>query len=366
MQGKQNSVNLQNSRNTEHEKCEIENMLETPVIHMVSAHAEGEVGKVITDGVPPPPGDTLWEQRDWLASDGGLRDLLLHEPRGGVFTHVNLLVPPIDSRASAGFLIMEPVHTPPMSGSNAICVATVCLEHGLVPMSEPFTEFFLEAPAGIVPVRASCADGSVRSVEISNVPSFADRLGAPLEMTGHPTVSVDTAYGGDSFVLVNAADLGFTLSPDEGRDIADAGAKLTAAANEQLGFSHPEQSWSNISFCQFTSPLRRNGSVLEGVNAVVIDPGRIDRSPCGTGCSARMAVMHARGELSEGDGYIGRSIIGGRFECRITGITSVGGRTAVQSSICGRAWITGTHQVMCDPTDPWPRGYRVADTWPPV
>ncbi len=332
-------------------------------IEMVSAHAEGEVGNVITGGVAPPPGETLWDQRDWLASDGALRDLVLHEPRGGVFTHVNLLVPPNHPDAAMGFLIMEPVHTPPMSGSNATCVATVCLETGLVPMTEPETRFFLEAPAGLVPVRAFCRDGKAESVELTNVPSFVDRLGAALEVPGVGTLTVDTAFGGDSFVLVEASAVGLALTPEEGREIADLGARITAAANEQIGFSHPTQPWSHISFCQFTLPVDWSG-VPEGKSAVVIDPGKIDRSPCGTGCSARMAVMAAQGELRAGDRYVGRSIIGGRFDCRIERATTVGDRAAIVPILRGRAWITGRHALVCDPTDPWPRGYKVGDTWP--
>jgi proline racemase len=334
------------------------------LIQMVSAHAEGEVGNVITGGVAPPPGATLWAQRDWLAADGRLRDLMLNEPRGGVFTHVNLLVPPRHPDAAMGFLIMEPEHTPPMSGSNSICVATVCLETGLIPMTEPETVFQLEAPAGLVPVRAFCRNGKAESIEITNVPSFADRLDARLEVAGHGTLRVDTAFGGDSFVLVSASDLGLDLTPDEGREVADLGARITSAANEQIGFTHPAQPWSHISFCQFTAPVDRSGPVPEGKSAVVIDPGKIDRSPTGTGCSARMAVMVARGELGAGDRYVGRSIIGSRFDCRVSGITTVGDRPAIVPTIRGRAWITGTHQVMRDPDDPWPCGYRMADTWP--
>lgn len=333
-------------------------------IRMVSAHAEGEVGNVITGGVAPPPGDTLWDQRDWLASDGRLRDLVLHEPRGGVFAHANLLVPPKDSRAAVGFLIMEPVHTPPMSGSNAICVATVCLETGLVPMTGPVNAFALEAPAGLVPVRAYCRDGKAEAVELTNVASFADRLDAPLEVEGVGSLTVDTAFGGDSFVLVRADALGLRLTPDEGRDIADLGARITAAANAQIGFSHPARPWSHISFCLFAGPLRRQDGVPEATSAVVIDPGKIDRSPCGTGCSARMAVMAARGELGKGDRFTGRSIIGGRFDCTVSDLAEVGGRPAIVPSIRGRAWITGHRTLVCDPTDPWPRGYKVSDTWP--
>ncbi len=337
---------------------------EMTAIELVCAHAEGEVGNVIVGGVDPPPGDTLWAQRDWLASDGRLRDLVLNEPRGGVFKHVNLLVPPKDPRAAAGFLIMEPVHTPPMSGSNAICVATVCLETGRVPMTEPVTEFHLEAPAGLVPVRAICREGKAASIEVTNVASFADRLDMPLELEGHGTLRVDTAWGGDSFVLVKADAIGLSLTPDEGREISELGARITRAANAQIGFKHPGADWSHISFCQFTGPVDRDGPVPKGKSAVVIDPGKIDRSPCGTGCSARMAVMAARGELGVGDRYTGLSIIGGRFDCRVTAAAEVAGRPAILPSIRGRAWITGRQTLTVDTADPWPRGYRVGDTWP--
>ena len=334
------------------------------MINMVSAHAEGEVGNVITGGVAPPPGDTLWQMRDFLARDQSLRNLVLNEPRGGVFTHVNLLVPPKHPEAAMGFLIMEPVHTPPMSGSNAICVATVCLESGLVPMVEPVTEFLLEAPAGLVPICAHCQDGKAQTIEITNVPSFADKLGARLELEGHGTLQVDTAFGGDSFCIVDASALGFALTPDEGADIARLGAAITKAANEQIGFSHPTEDWDFISFTQFAGPLGHTDGVLSGRNAVVIEPGKIDRSPCGTGCSARMAVLHARGLLKTGDRFVGHSIIDGRFDCQIADTTRIGDRMAIIPKIKGRAWITGTHQIMRDPDDPWSEGYRVADTWP--
>lgn len=334
------------------------------VIHVVSAHAEGEVGDVITGGVAPPPGDTLWDQRAFLHRDGALRRLMLNEPRGGVFRHVNLLVPPKHPRAAMGFLIMEPEHTPPMSGSNAICVATVCLETGIVPVTGDETRFALEAPAGLVEIVADTSDGQVNSVEIANVPSFADRLDTTLEVEGVGTLTVDTAYGGDSFVLVDAAALGLALTPDEARDIAAMGARITAAANERIGFRHPAEDWRHISFCQFTGPLVHHGHTLSGTNAVVIDPGKIDRSPTGTGCSARMAVMAAKGRMAPGHTYVARSLIGGRFDCTFALAPPVGGRPAILPRIRGRAWITGIHQVMRDPRDPWPEGYRLTDTWP--
>ncbi|MFP6873892.1 MAG: proline racemase family protein, partial [Verrucomicrobiales bacterium] len=194
-------------------------------IRVVSCHAEGEVGDVIIGGVAPPPGDTLWEQREFIERDGSLRAVMLNEPRGGVFRHVNLIVPAKDPRAQMGFIIMEPEDTPPMSGSNSICVATVLLERGILPMTEPETLLTLEAPGGLVEARAKCREGKVERVEITNVPSFADRLDCTLEVAGLGTFRADTAYGGDSFVLVDAQALGFEIAPHEARDIAGAGMK---------------------------------------------------------------------------------------------------------------------------------------------
>jgi len=340
-------------------------MRSTRVIHTVSCHAEGEVGDVIVGGVSPPPGNTLWEQSRFIARDGALRSFMLNEPRGGVFRHVNLLVPPKDDRAHMGWIIMEPEDTPPMSGSNSLCVATVLLETGIVAMTEPETRLVLEAPGGLIEVTAKCREGRVERVQVRNVPSFVDRLDAALEVEGLGTLKVDTAYGGDSFVLVSAADAGVQLQEGRARDLAVLGARITDAANEQLGFQHPDNpEWRHISFCQFTEPVRREQGVLHGRNTVAIKPAKLDRSPTGTGCSARMAVLHARGELEVNEMFTGESIIGSRFECRIETETQVGGAAAVIPMISGRAWLTGTHQHMLDPDDPWPDGYRLGDTWP--
>ncbi len=340
-------------------------MRSTKLVHIISCHAEGEVGDVIVGGVAPPPGETLWEQSRWIAENGSLRRFVLNEPRGGVFRHVNLLVPAKQRPAEYGFIIMEPEHTPPMSGSNAICVATVLLDCGMVPMVEPETGFYLEAPAGLIEVRAACRHGKAQAITISNVPSFADSLDQSLEVTGSGTLRVDIAYGGDSFVIVDAGDLGFGIVPDEARELAEAGARVTPAAADQLGFRHPQKpDWHAVSFCQFTLPPEKEDGVLSGRNTVAIDPGKLDRSPCGTGCSARMAVLHARGELAAGERFIGRSILGSRFDCALTEVIDFHGRTAIIPTITGRGWITGTHQLMCDPEDPWPEGYRLSDTWP--
>ncbi|UUX48140.1 proline racemase family protein [Nisaea acidiphila] len=334
-------------------------------IHVVGCHAAGEVGDVIVGGVAPPPGGTLWEQSRWIAENGELRDFMLNEPRGGVFRHVNLLVPPKDPRAAMGWIIMEPVHTPPMSGSNAICVSTVLLETGIVPMEEPVTRFMLEAPGGVVAVEAACRNGKAERITVRNHLSFADRIGVPMEVEGHGTLAVSTAYGGDSFVVVDAAALGFALRPDEGRDLADLGARLTKASTEQIGFSHPTNpDWKHISFCLFAGPLEETANGLQTRHAVTIEPGKIDRSPTGTAISARMALLHATDRMGVGDRLTARSIIDSEFSGRIEETCPLGDVPAIIPSIIGSAWITGTHQYLLDPGDPWPRGYRITDTWP--
>jgi len=340
-------------------------MRSTKAIQIVGCHAEGEVGDVIIGGVAPPPGKTLWDQSRFIASDGTLRSFVLNEPRGGVFRHVNLVVPPKTPEAAYGFIIMEPEDTPPMSGSNCICVSTVLLDTGMIPMREPETRFILEAPAGLVAVRARCRDGKAESITLRNVPAFADRLAAPLEVEGIGTINVDTAFGGDSFVMADAHALGFSLEASEARDLAVIGRRIVAAANAQLPFRHPVLTdWSHYSFCFLTGPLETVDGCLSSRNACVIKPGKIDRSPTGTGCSALMAVLHAKGRLKPGDRYIGRSIIESRFDGRIAEEVDLAGKTAIIPEITGRAWITDQRTLLLDPDDPWPQGYKLSDTWP--
>jgi len=247
-------------------------------IHVVSCHAEGEVGDVIVGGVAPPPGETLWEQRNWIAKDQTLRNFVLNEPRGGVFRHVNLLVPAKHPDAQMGWIIMEPEDTPPMSGSNSICVATVLLDSGIIPMVEPKTEMVLEAPGGLVRVQAECRNGKAQSITVQNLPSFAGELAHTLNVPGFGEILVDIAYGGDSFVVVDAALLGFNLDAPEAGRLAKLGVQITNAANEQLNFHHPENSeWDHFSFCLFAGPLEREGNQLRTKAAVAIQPGKIDR-----------------------------------------------------------------------------------------
>ena len=330
---------------------------------MVGCHAGGEVGNVVVGGVLPPPGETVFEQMQALKADDSLRRLLLREPRGSVAVHANLVVPSQRPDCDAGFVIMEPTEYPAMSGSNTICVATVLLETGMVEMHEPETTLRLEAPAGVVEVRAACRDGRCESVELTNVPCFADRLDAPLEVEGLGTITVDVAFGGMWYAIADAHALGFALEPAEARDLSLTGERIRAAAREQLPCAHPENpEIAGVSIVQLAEPWQGVGAVSK--NAVVVAPGRLDRSATGTGLSARMAALHARGLMRVGDSMTHASVIGSTFDGRIVEETTVGGRPAIVPAIRGSAWITGVTQVLVDPDDPFPEGYLLSDTWP--
>jgi trans-L-3-hydroxyproline dehydratase len=333
------------------------------VITVVGCHAGGEIGNVVVGGVAPPPGDTVFERMLALREDDRLRRLLLREPRGSVAVHANLIVPSLRPDCAAGFIIMEPTEYPPMSGSNAICVATVLLETGVVEMHEPETRLRLEAPAGVVDITAVCRDGRCESIEFTNVPCFADRLDAPIEVAGIGTVEVDVAYGGMWYAIADAHGLGFALTPAEARELSRVGELIRAAAREQLPCAHPENAEiAGVSIVQIAEPWQGVGAVTK--NAVVVSPGRLDRSATGSGLSARMAALHARGLMRTGDSMSHASVIGSAFEGRIVEETSVGGRPAIVPAIRGSAWITGITQVLLDPSDPFPEGYLLSDTWP--
>lgn len=299
---------------------------------------------------------TLQREDDWL------RRMLLREPRGSVAFHANLVVPPTRADCDAGFIIMEPTEYPAMSGSNTICTTTVLLETGMIEMHEPETVLRLEAPGGVVEVRARCADGRCESVEFTNVPCFVDRLDAPLEVEGIGTVTVDVAYGGMWYAIADAHALGFAIEPREARDLSLAGERIRAAAREQLPCVHPENpAISGVSIVQIAEPWQGVGNVTR--NAVVVAPGRLDRSATGTGLCARMAVLHARGEMRVGDEMTHASAIGSTFDGRIVAETRAGDRPAIVPAIRGTAWITGVSQFLVDPADPFPEGYLLSDTW---
>ena len=334
-----------------------------PVLTVVGCHAGGEIGNVVVAGVEPPPGSTVYEQMEAIRADDSIRHLLLREPRGSVAVHTNIVLPSLRPDCAFGYVIMEPTEYPAMSGSNTICVSTVLLETGMVPMVEPLSTFRLEAPGGVVEITAGCRAGKVEWVELENVPCFADRIDAPIEVRGLGTVEVDVAYGGMFYAIADARALGFELVPAEARELSAVGARIHEAAREQLHPVHPENPGiEGISIVQLAEPWRGVGAVTK--NAVVVAPGRLDRSATGTGLSARIAALHARGLMKPGDSMTHASVIGSTFDGRIVREVEVGGRTGVIPAIKGTAWITGVTRVLLDPTDPFPEGYLLSDTWP--
>ena len=332
-------------------------------ITVVGCHVGGEDNHVIVGGVLPPPGATMFDKKRYLETHSDeLRRWLLLEPRGKPTLCVNLVTPPTRPDCDAGLIIMESTDYPPMSGSNTICTVTVLLETGMLPMREPITTLTLDTPAGPVGVAARCRGGKVERVEFPNVPCFATHLGAKLEVEGLGPVAVDVAYGGAFFAIVDAPSLGLALEPRAARDLVALGTRITAAAARELPVRHPENpEIAGVTFTQFAMPFGGPGTVSR--NAVVVAPGRIDRSPCGTGTCARLAVLHARGQLRPGQGFVHESILGSRFEAGIVREATVGGRAGIVPTIAGQAWITGIFQHGVDPSDPFRDGYALPDLW---
>jgi proline racemase len=261
-------------------------------------------------------------------------------------------------------VIVESTEYPPMSGSNTICVATVALETGIVRMQEPVTNLRLEAPAGMIEAKCFCRDGKVTQVEFTNVLAFAIKLDQQVEVEGIGTITVDTSYGGMTCAHVDANALGFEVLPDEARDMSLLGKKIKRAVNEQLEVVHPENAKiRDVSNIIFGAPVERRDGMLVSKNGTVCRHGRLDRSPTGTGTTARLAVMHAKGLISEGELFRNHSITGTHFDSRVISKTRVGPYDAVVVTIAGQAWITSIGQYGVDPSDPYPRGHQVSDVW---
>jgi proline racemase len=334
----------------------------TDVLHAVDVHAEGELTRVIVGGLAPiRQGVTMAEQRLSLLADDRLRRYLLGEPRGHLCLHAVCLYPAVDPDAAVGIVIMESTDYPAMSGSNLICTATVLLETGIVAMCEPRTEFAIETPAGLVRVSADCLNGNCDQVRFENVPAYVVGLDMPIRVPGLGEITVDVAWGGAFFALVDAAKCGLEIVAEQASQLAALGSRITAAAAAQIEAQHPlRQELHGVTFTTFTGPPRAGG---DGRNATVVAPGRLDRSPCGTATSARLAVLHARDQIAVGEPFVHESVISSKFIGRIEGLTRLGDQPAVRPSIAGRAWLTGMHQLVRDRRDPGGLGFALGDTW---
>mgnify|MGYP001226028725 FL=1 len=335
-------------------------------IEIYNTHCCGEIGDVIVAGDIKLEGETIFEQSKYLFDNKKLRNFVLNEPRGGVFKHCNLIVSPKNKEASAGFIIMEPEDNPPMSGSNSICVATVLLEKNLIKSIEPYTNFILEAPGGLISIKAEVKNKITKSVEIENLPSFVDLMDVKLKTKNFGEIIVSTVFGGDTFLICNAKDFNLTIEPKNAKKFVDISREIVKVANQEFGFSHPTiPSLNYISFCQFIEPVKINSlQQKEGWNTVSIRPGKLDRSPCGTGTSARLALMKQKNEIDINEIFISRSIIGSTFEAKIKEEFISNNKQMIKPLIKGSAFITGKQELYISKDDPFPEGYRLNDTWP--
>jgi proline racemase len=329
-------------------------------VAMIEAHAEGEVGRVVAGGVLDVPGATMLDKLRYLNEvDDSLRRFLVFEPRGYPAMSTNLVFPPTRADADAAFIVLQGDRAHAMSGSNSICVVTVLLETGVIKMREPETVVRLDTAAGLVTATATCRDGKCERVRLAMNPSFVHELDVTVDVDGLGKVKVDIAFGGVFYALIDPRQLGLGIDPGTARALVQAGIATHRALNKKLTVKHPET--PGLEGIAYTMFVDRDEEGLIG--ATVLPPGRLDRSPCGTGNSARLAVRHARGEAKPGDKIVARSVIKSRFDVGFLGMTKVAGRDAVLPEISGRGWIHGLHQVGVDPTDPYPQGYLLADIW---
>lgn len=334
-------------------------------IIVFNAHCCGEIGDVVA-GIKNLNFHSPAEASKNLLIDKKWRNFFLNEPRGGVFKHCNILLRPSIKNADAGFVILEPEDNPPMSGSNTICVTTVLLEKNIIKMQYPQTILNLEAPGGLIKVIANCKNKKVENVTLTNLPCFADKIDVDLKTKNFGTIKVSTAFGGDSFLICNAEDFKLKIEPINAKKFVKIAKELLLEANLSIGFEHPTiKDLNYLSFCQFVEPIKKNqNSILSGLNTVVIRPGKLDRSPCGTGTSARLAVMKEKNEIQLNEDFISESIIGSQFKASIEKEIQVDNKNCIIPQITGSAFITGEQKLYLDENDPFPQGYRLNDTWP--
>jgi len=345
------------------------------MIHAVDLHACGEPGRVIVGGVLDVPGESMFDKMQHLSQKAdSLRLRMLREPRGYPAANCNLILPSNNPEAVAGFVIMEQTEYPGMSGTNTICVVTTLIETGMVEVNEPFTDFKLDTPAGLISIRAEVSNGKATNVTFENVPAFSVYTNESISVPEIGEVKVDVAYGGMFYVILDSEELGLKLSPENGGEIVRVAEMVKAIASEKLPVVHPEnKEISGITIAVVSGPPENPAATLK--NVVVVSTGKldwdrpetwkgvIDRSPCGTGTCAKMASLFEKNMLDVDTDFIHEGILGTTFTGRLVRKTKVGNYDAVVPTITGRAWITGFAQYVVDANDPFPEGYTIGDIW---
>ncbi|MFD8547232.1 proline racemase family protein [Streptomyces sp. NPDC059649] len=327
------------------------------VFHAVDSHTEGMPTRVITGGVGVIPGTTMAERRlHFIEHLDHLRTLLMYEPRGHASMSGAILQPPTRPDADYGVLFIEVSGLLPMCGHGTIGVATVLVETGMVEVTEPVTTVRLDTPAGLISVDVQVEDGRAEAVTLTNVPAFCVGLDLTTDVPGHGTVTYDLAFGGNFYAFVDLDALGLPFDRARKDDLLAAGLALMDAINASPHRPvHPTRpEIAGVKHVYLAAP---GADAHHSRHAMAIHPGWFDRSPCGTGTSARMAQLHARGALPLHRDFVNESFIGTRFTGRLIEETEIGGVPAVVPRITGRAWITGTAQYFLDPDDPFPGGF---------
>jgi proline racemase len=324
----------------------------------VDSHTEGMPTRVITGGVATLPGDTMLERKLWFeAHSDELRQLLMREPRGHGAMSGAILQPPTRPDADVGVVFIEVSGCLPMCGHGTIGVATVLVESGMVTVTEPVTTVRLDTPAGLVIARVDVTDGHADAVTLRNVPAFVVATGAHVDVPGLGTVTYDMAFGGNFYALVGAASVGVAPYPEQAQRLIDVGRRIMAAINATARPVHPLD--ERIAACHHVVLHEPGRDGADARAATSIHPGWLDRSPCGTGTSARLAQLHAAGTLATGQPFVNESVIGTRFTGRVVEETEVAGRPAIVPEITGRAWITGRGEYLLDARDPFPAGFTL-------
>lgn len=338
-------------------------MIQESSLDILLVHCEGEIGKVILGGAPEIPGATILDKMNYINEvDDSLRRFVTTEPRAHAAMCVNLVLPPVRTEADAAFIVFDSSRAHPMSGSNCICVVTALLETGRVKMSEPETIVRLDTAAGLVVARAKCSNGHCISVSLENVPAFAVELATPIVTKKWGTIHADIAFGGLFYALVDVNQIGLSIDTVNARALAEAGIELHTLITEQVHVSHPDiPSLTHIAFVMFRD-IASDGAVS---TCTTLKPGRVDRSPCGTGSSANLATLYAKNEVSLGGRRVSRSVTGGEFIVEAISERSVGPYKAIVPRITGRAFVYGRETLFMANNDPFASGFRLSDTWGP-
>jgi len=330
-------------------------------IQTVDVHCAGEIGRVITGGVLNIPGATMADKLHKMnMGDDSLRRWLCSEPRSAPAGSFCLLVPACDPAADVGLIILQPDQAHAMSGSNAMCATTALLETGMIPMLEPVSIITFDTAAGLVRATATCEGGKVIKVTLDMPPSFVTKRDAVIDTPDWGDIHYDLCFGGVFYALVDVAQVGLTIAPENARQLAMIGVGLRNRIAAVEPAAHPTTPALNgLAYVMFRSD-EPDGNLR---TCTTLRPGRTDRSPCGTGSSSNMAARHARGQAKPGDVVVSRSIIGGEFQTEFVEETRVGPFVATRNRVSGQCWIYGLSQIGLDPSDPFPLGFTLFDTW---